>query len=420
LYLLVIDGRQPGYSDGAYDWETAAWLQLAGASDGINLDGGGSSCVAMQDTTGLPRELNHDSASPSYGRERTVGAHFGIYAKPVPGFFTNLAVLPADTAATLTWTTLNPATTQLAYGTTTNLTLLTTSNATLTTSHAVLLTNLTPNTGYYFAALASIGATHYASPTNLFTTTNYVTTEKLVDFTDNWTYTTNDLDGANWTARTFNDSGWEGSGPGLLWADESGPISDIPDLNTEMALGDDGYPYIAYYFRHHFNFTNSPVGVGFLLQAYIDDGADVYLNGTNIWSLRMPAPPILNATLATGYPCNGYATCIDSASASGPAVTKSLVSGDNVLAVEVHRDSLYAPDITFGLAVSATVPYAVNPRLNVISTNRTLVLSWSQGGFTLQQASALTGPWSNVAGPVFSSPFALTNSGSARFYRLVK
>lgn len=45
LYLLVIDGRQSGYSNGALDWETAKWLQKLGAWDGANLDGGGSSCM---------------------------------------------------------------------------------------------------------------------------------------------------------------------------------------------------------------------------------------------------------------------------------------------------------------------------------------------------------------------------------------
>jgi len=39
LYLLAIDGRQSGYSDGALDWETAAWLIKMGAYDGVNMDG---------------------------------------------------------------------------------------------------------------------------------------------------------------------------------------------------------------------------------------------------------------------------------------------------------------------------------------------------------------------------------------------
>ena len=72
LYMIVIDGRQAGYSDGALDWETAAWLQLLGASDGANMDGGGSSCMAMQDSTGAAIPLNLDSASAADGSERPV------------------------------------------------------------------------------------------------------------------------------------------------------------------------------------------------------------------------------------------------------------------------------------------------------------------------------------------------------------
>jgi exopolysaccharide biosynthesis protein len=423
FYMLTIDGRQSGYSDGAYDVETGCWMTNCGAWNAINMDGGGSTALYMSDSTGNPVALNHSSyllvTTPS--RERYIGSHFGVFARPVPGFFTNLTVLPADTAATLTWTTLSAATTQLAYGTTTNLNLFTASNATLTASHAVLLTNLTPSTSYYYAALASIGVNTYTSSTNLFTTTNYVTASLLFDFTNTWSCTADDLDGVNWTASSYDDSGWEGSGPGLLWADLRGPNSSIPGLNTEMPLdADTGYPYITYYFRTHFNFTNSPAGVALQLQAYVDDGALFYLNGTQIWSLRMPAPPVLNATLAAGYPCSGDATCIDANEVSGPVITNSLVTGDNVLAVEVHNYNALSPDITFGLAVSANVPYSMNPMLNVAGTNRAIALNWAQGGFTLQQAGAVTGPWTNVPGPVVSSPFITTDSASARFFRLIK
>ena len=94
FYLLTIDGRQSGYSDGARDWRTAAWLVLAGAWDGVNMDGGGSTTMVMADSTGRPIELNRSSAIPASGRERTVGSHLGVFAKPVPGFFTNVLALP--------------------------------------------------------------------------------------------------------------------------------------------------------------------------------------------------------------------------------------------------------------------------------------------------------------------------------------
>jgi hypothetical protein len=80
LYLIVIDGGQPGYSEGALDWETAAWLMLLGASDGANMDGGGSSCMVIEGSDGVPVPLNQDCASLENGVERADGSHFGVFA----------------------------------------------------------------------------------------------------------------------------------------------------------------------------------------------------------------------------------------------------------------------------------------------------------------------------------------------------
>jgi len=45
----------------------------------------------MADSKGDPTELNHSNAVADSGNERTVGAHFGIYALPVPGFINEVA-----------------------------------------------------------------------------------------------------------------------------------------------------------------------------------------------------------------------------------------------------------------------------------------------------------------------------------------
>src|SRR5207253_6638878 len=82
LYLVGIDGRQPGYSDGAYDYETAGWLLLLGAWDGVNMDGGGSTTLVMASSIGKPIRLNSSSAVADSGQERTIGSHLGIFAKP--------------------------------------------------------------------------------------------------------------------------------------------------------------------------------------------------------------------------------------------------------------------------------------------------------------------------------------------------
>lgn len=46
-YLLVIDGRQPGWSVGLSQLETARWLRSVGATQGLQLDGGGSSTLVI-------------------------------------------------------------------------------------------------------------------------------------------------------------------------------------------------------------------------------------------------------------------------------------------------------------------------------------------------------------------------------------
>ena len=113
-----------------------------------------------------------------------------MFAKPLPGFINNVLPNPDDTAATITWTTVGHATTQVKYGLTTNFDFSTPLLPALVTNHAALLTNLTPGTGYYFAAYSQVGATVYVSSNFFFTTTNYVTTNAIFDLTNTWTYTT--------------------------------------------------------------------------------------------------------------------------------------------------------------------------------------------------------------------------------------
>ena len=83
LYWVVIDGRQPNYSEGATMLELAQILRDAGAHTAINLDGGGSSTLVMDDN-GAPNILNSPIQSRLPARERPIANHIGVYAKPLP------------------------------------------------------------------------------------------------------------------------------------------------------------------------------------------------------------------------------------------------------------------------------------------------------------------------------------------------
>jgi hypothetical protein len=179
---------------------------------------------------------------------------------------------------------------------------------------------------------------------------------------------------------------------------------------------------VTYYFRTHFTFTNSLSGVSLLFDARVDDGAVFYLNGNEIYRVCMaPYPtPISNSmTAASSYCSSGNATCPIDFTISGN-LTTNLVVGDNVMAVEVHNYSVGSPDITFGTALAFTEPYTLPPQLSIAPGQGAATLSWTRGGFTLQQALAVDGPWTDVPGPIFSSPFTATNSGSQVFFRLRK
>lgn len=424
LFLVTIDGRQPGYSQGAWDWQTADWLQRMGAWDGVNMDGGGSTTLVMAGSTGRPVELNHSSAAadPGTRRERTVGSHLGIFAKPLAGFINDVVALPDDTAATVTWTTTEPSTTQVQFGPTANLGAASDLLPPMVTNHAALLTGLQPNTGYFYKIVSQGSSQTYESAPFYFVTANYAVTNDLFDVTNPWKYTAANLDGKNWRAASYDDSAWDGPSPGLLWVDSRGPNADIPFLNTQMTLDPNtSYPFPTYYFRTHFSFTNRLSRVSFVFNTYIDDGAVFYLNGNEICRLRMPEAPtvIENDTLASGYSGSGDATDRVTIGVSGDAMT-NLLSGDNVLAVEVHNYNARSPDITFGASLAFTEPYTVSPQLTLEAAQGLITLKWSRGGFALQNADSLIGPWTDVPGPVVSSPYAVPMSGPARFYRLRK
>ncbi len=83
LYLLAIDGRQPGYSIGASTAEVGEWLKLLGAWDGLNHDGGGTTTMVVEGADGKPRVLNRPIQSGVPGRERPSASHLGVKAQPI-------------------------------------------------------------------------------------------------------------------------------------------------------------------------------------------------------------------------------------------------------------------------------------------------------------------------------------------------
>jgi hypothetical protein len=79
LYLVVVDGRQPFYSEGITLKELADLMISLGAQNAMNLDGGGSSTMVVEGEDGRPRILNSPIDNYIPGRERPVANHLGIF-----------------------------------------------------------------------------------------------------------------------------------------------------------------------------------------------------------------------------------------------------------------------------------------------------------------------------------------------------
>ncbi|MFZ5819089.1 MAG: SH3 domain-containing protein [Chloroflexota bacterium] len=81
MMLVVVDGRQPGYSEGVTFAELANLMIPLSIYTGINLDGGGSSTMVIEGADGKPFVINSPIDELQAGKERAVANHLGIYLK---------------------------------------------------------------------------------------------------------------------------------------------------------------------------------------------------------------------------------------------------------------------------------------------------------------------------------------------------
>ena len=165
---------------------------------------------------------------------------------------------------------------------------------------------------------------------------------------DSWKYLDNGTDqGTAWQAVNFDDSTWA-AGPSQLGygdLDEATLLSFGPNASQK---------YITYYFRRAFLVAN-PGGFTFLtIRLKRDDGAVVYLNGNEVFRSNIGANPTYT-TLASGNASDdGNAWLTNSASAS------LLLTGSNVVAVEIHNATLSSSDISFDLELIGNTGAIVN------------------------------------------------------------
>jgi hypothetical protein len=210
---------------------------------------------------------------------------------------------------------------------------------------------------------------------------SFADSHPIFGITKAWKYSTNNLTGSAWTSPAYDDSGWS-SGPALLYIESNTAISP---RNTPLPTRDGSKPYLVYCFRATFNLTNDPAATSLVFSNLVDDGAVFYLNGAEIQRLRMPTSTISYGTGATSTPPGGDATAYDVFTIT----PTNLVSGNNVLAVEVHQTDSTSSDIVFGSAVYWAQPRG--PYLQ-LGTPTSMTIRWRSGLATDSQVIYGTDP----------------------------
>ena len=185
--------------------------------------------------------------------------------------------------------------------------------------------------------------------------------------------------GTNWKHPDFNDSAWS-LGKGKFGFGEGDEVTLIPATQGTDKL-------ITSYYRTQFRLENPATIVSLAFKIRRDDGAILYLNGSEVARSSMPSGVAMPTTVASLANDDGK-TVITLGGGAG-----LLRSGTNTIAVELHQTAL-ADDATFDLeivSVRAKLPPGTLPSLgtNTLVKSRSLVSNqWSAMDVKLLQVEA--------------------------------
>jgi hypothetical protein len=164
----------------------------------------------------------------------------------------------------------------------------------------------------------------------------------LFRFGSGWKYLDNGTNqGTAWRATAFNDGTWKtGNGKfGYGYNNEATIISYGPDPQNR---------YMTTYFRKAVSIADASAFSAFTGNLKRDDGVVVYVNGVEVYRNNLPTGTIDYLTRASSAADNGQTTIPFTIPAS------AFVSGNNVIAVEVHQTNRDSFDKGFDLELIGT------------------------------------------------------------------
>ncbi len=224
-----------------------------------------------------------------------------------------------------------------------------------TVPDAAVSTAAIPGTGTYGLRVTVSDGELSSSDDLLVTVTRSAGDSTLVPLGSVWRYLdTGEDQGIAWRAPEFSDGGWKSGAAQLGYGDG--------DETTVVGFGpNSGSKFITTYFRSRFNLVGLASIQSLTLGLVRDDGAVVYLNGTEVFRINLPESEINFGSLAN----SAIGGADESAVNEAPIDLAPLREGENVLAVEMHQAGGSSSDISFDLRLTAKrLPTNSRPQVN--------------------------------------------------------
>jgi chitodextrinase len=191
---------------------------------------------------------------------------------------------------------------------------------------------------YTVTAADAAGNVSNASAALVVTTAGPNSTQTLVAQRSVWRYLDNGSNqGTAWRNPGFNDASWA-QGAGILGYGGSGGYGTVVSFGPNASQ-----KYLTTYFRRTFTVANAASVQSLLLRLLRDDGAVVYVNGTEVARSNMPAGTITSGSFAS----TNVNAPQDRQYFNFTVPTNLLVSGTNTIAVEIHQNYRASGDIAF-------------------------------------------------------------------------
>jgi acid phosphatase type 7 len=178
-----------------------------------------------------------------------------------------------------------------------------------------------------------------AAGKNALADTTYIKFGAVWKYLDNGAAASAGAGAADWRNISFNDAAWK-SGPAEL-----GYGANRERTTVHYGTNPDN-KYITTYFRKTINIVDISNYNAVKINAYIDDGAVIYVNGTEAARTNIIGKPSYT-TLAAYAEENGNTVSTFTIPAT------AFISGNNTIAVEVHQSAINSSDLAFDLELIA-------------------------------------------------------------------